>query len=48
MDKNSVEVFINGGTQAMTMTIPTDLSADAITFFAEGKVVMDVEKYDLA
>ena len=48
MDKHSIEVFINGGTQTMTMTIPTVQSADAITFFAEGKVVMDVEKYDLA
>ncbi len=48
MDRHSVEVFVNGGTQTMTMTIPTDLSADAITFFARGKVVMDVEKYDLA
>ena len=47
MDRRSVEVFVNGGTQTMTMTIPTDLSADAITFFARGKVVMDVEKYDL-
>ena len=48
LDKHSVEVFVNGGTQAMTMTIPTDLSADAITFFSRGKVVMDVKKYDLA
>ncbi len=48
LDKRSVEVFINGGEQTMTMTIPTDLSADAITFFSKGGVVMDVEKYDLA
>ena len=48
LDKSSVEVFINGGSQTMTMTIPTDLSADAITFFARGKALMDVEKYDLA
>ena len=47
LDKSSVEVFINGGSQAMTMTIPTDLSADAITFFSRGGAVMDVEKYDL-
>ena len=48
LDRHSVEVFVNGGTQTMTMTIPTDLSAEAITFFSRGKVVMDVEKYDLA
>ena len=29
------------------MTIPTDISADAITFFSRGGVAMDVEKYDL-
>lgn len=48
LDKRSVEVFVNGGEQVMTMTIPTDLSADAITFFSKGGVVMDVDKYDLA
>ena len=48
LDRYSVEVFINGGEQTMTMTIPTDPSADAITFFSQGGVVMDVEKYDLA
>lgn len=48
LDKNSVEVFVNGGTQTLTMTIPTDLSADAITFFCRGKAVLDVEKFDLA
>lgn len=47
MDKHSVELFINGGTQAMTMTIPTELSADGITFFSRGGAVLDVEKYDL-
>lgn len=48
LDKHSVEVFVNGGEQTLTMTIPTALSADAITFFSKGGVVMDVEKYDLA
>ncbi len=48
LDKYSVEVFINGGVQAMTMTIPTDLSADAITFSCKGNAVFDVRKFDLA
>ena len=32
----------------MTITIPTDQSADGISFFAEGSVLLDVEKFDLA
>lgn len=48
LDRKSVEVFVNGGIQTMTMTIPTDLSADSITFFARGRAVMDVERYDLS
>jgi len=48
LDKYSAEVFVNGGQQALTMIIPTDLTADGITFFARGGAVVDVEKYDLA
>jgi beta-fructofuranosidase len=47
LDKHSVEIFVNGGRQTVTMTIPTDISADAITFFARGGAVVDVTKYDL-
>ncbi len=47
LDRRSVEVFVNGGTQTMTMTIPTDLSAEGITFHSAGRTVIDVEKYDL-
>jgi beta-fructofuranosidase len=47
LDKRSVEVFVNGGEKTLTMTIPTELSADAITFFSQGGAVMDVEKFDL-
>ena len=49
LDKNSVEVFVNGGEKAVTMTIPTELSADGITFCVSGAAaVLDVKKYDLA
>lgn len=48
MDKHSVEVFVNGGIHALTMTIPTALSADRITFSSKGRVILDVEKYDLS
>ena len=47
LDRFSVEVFVGEGEQTMTMTITTDPSFDEITFFAEGKAIMDVEKYDL-
>lgn len=47
MDKYSVELFFNDGEQAATFVLYTDVSADAISFSAEGVVEMDVEKYDL-
>ena len=47
LDRFSVEVFINDGEQVMTAIMYTDLSADQISFFADGKVTMDVVKYDL-
>lgn len=47
MDKNSVEVFVNDGEQAATMVIYTDISAQAITFDAEGEALITVEKYEL-
>lgn len=47
LDRFSVEVFVGEGERAMTMTIPTDPTFDEITFFSVGKVIMDVEKYDL-
>lgn len=47
LDKRSVEVFVNGGAMALSMTIPTDLSADGITFRSHGKAILDVRKYDL-
>ena len=47
LDRFSVEVFVNDGEQVMTAAIMTDTSANGITFFADGKVNMDVTKYDL-
>lgn len=48
LDKKSAEFFFNDGEQTMSITIPTDQAADGISFFAEGSVLLDVEKYDLA
>ncbi len=47
LDRFSVEVFVNDGEQVMTTTILTDTSADGISFFSEGGVIMDITKYDL-
>ena len=46
-DKYSVEVFVNGGEQTLTMCVPTDVSADGISFFSRGGALVDVVKYDL-
>lgn len=47
MDAHSVEVFVNGGIQTLSMTIPTALEADGISFFARGACEMDVCNYEL-
>lgn len=47
LDRFSAEVFINDGRQTMTATIYTEQSAESISFFADGKVNMDIVKYDL-
>lgn len=47
LDKFSVEVFVNGGENVMTATMYTDMAADGICFIADGKVCMNIVKYDL-
>ncbi len=47
LDYFSAEVFVNDGEQVLTATMYTDLTADGISFFADGAVRMDVVKYDL-
>ena len=47
MDKHSLELFVNDGEQAASFILHTDVSADVISFEADGEVLMDVEKYDL-
>jgi beta-fructofuranosidase len=47
LDRCSAEIFINDGEKVMTMTIYTDMAAQGISFFANGKVKMDLVKYDL-
>lgn len=47
LDRFSAEVFVNDGEQVLTLTFYTDQRADGISFFVDGKAVMDVVKYDL-
>ncbi len=47
LDRFSVEVFVNDGRQVMTATIYTEQAADGISFFADGRVRMNVVKYEL-
>ncbi len=47
LDKYSVELFVGQGEQAASMTIYTPLSADGVSFSAEGCALLDVEQYEL-
>jgi beta-fructofuranosidase len=47
LDRHSLELFVNDGEQAASFVLHTPVSADVISFEADGEVVMDVEKYDL-
>lgn len=41
------DFFELDGEQVMTITFDTEPTADGISFFADGAVRMDLEKYDL-
>ena len=47
MDRNSLEVFVNDGEQAASFMLYTPAEVTGITFAAEDKLQMTVEKYDL-
>ena len=47
LDRYSVEVFVNDGEKVMSATLYTDLDADGVAFFADGRAVFTVRKYDL-
>lgn len=47
LDRYSMEVFINDGEQAASLTLYTPTDADGITFCAEGTAKISVEKYEL-
>ena len=47
MDRFSVEIFINDGSQTATMVLFTPQEADNISFAADGKAQISVDKYAL-
>ena len=47
LDKNSIEFFFNDGQMAASVSIYTPLFADAICFYADSEIKMDIEKYVL-
>ena len=47
LDRYSLELFVNDGEQAASFVLYTPGTASAISFDADGSVLMDVEKYDL-
>lgn len=47
MDRYSLELFVNNGEQAASFVLYTPVTADSISFSAEGAAIIDVEKYDI-
>lgn len=47
LDQYSLELFVNDGEQAASFVLYTPVSADSISFSADGTAIIDVEKYDL-
>ena len=48
IDRFSAEIFVNDGEKVMSAVIDTDLSAQDISFFADGTVRVDLKYYRLA
>ena len=47
LDRWSLELFVNGGERAASFTLYTPPECAGIRFLAEGKALIDVEKYEL-
>ncbi len=48
IDRNCVELYINGGAYVMSALINTPVEADKITFSADKNTKVNIEKYDIA
>ncbi len=47
LDRYSVELFVGEGEQAASMVLYTPLEADGICMKADGRTIVDIEKYDI-
>lgn len=47
LDRMSAEVFINEGEQVMSATLYTRQSAEGVSFYADGEVLINIVKYDI-
>ena len=47
IDRYSIEIFVNEGEQVMTSLVYTPVSAEGITFSSNGRLCMDITKYDI-
>lgn len=47
MDRQSIELFVNDGEQAVTTAICTPQEADEIEFFCDGTATVNIEKYEI-
>lgn len=47
VDRQSVELFVNGGQQVATTAICTPLTAKDIRFHCDGETSIDIDKYDI-
>ena len=47
LDQYSLELFVNDGEQAASFVLYTPVTADSISFSADGAAIIDVEKYDI-
>ncbi len=47
LDKYSAEIFINDGSQVLSMTYYTPLDADGISFECDGDTVINIEKHGI-
>ncbi len=47
LDRFSAEIFVNDGEQVLSSVLYTPLTADGISFVADGNAIIDVEKYEI-
>ncbi len=47
LDRFSAEIFVNDGEKVLSAVINTELEAKGISFFADGKVSLNVKKYSI-